>query len=105
MAGLNEIVRTEVQKYAGDGRGYQIRLFAVLDDLRQEYLVVSVDYPRYKTMAAVVVLARILGDKVIIEEDTTNKPLVEALVQQGIPREQIILAYQGEPVPDPIEMF
>lgn len=28
-----------------------------------------------------------------------NKPLVEALVQAGIPREKIVLAYAGEPVP------
>jgi hypothetical protein len=103
MGGLAEIVRTEVEKYAGSGRGYQLRLFAALDDLHQLYSVVSVDYPAYKMGAAIVVFARIAGDHVIIEEDTTNKPLLNALMQQGILREQIVLAYQGEPVPDPIE--
>jgi sulfur carrier protein ThiS len=37
---------------------------------------------------------------VIIEYDGTDKPLLDALLQRGIPREQIVLAYQGEPIPD-----
>jgi hypothetical protein len=37
---------------------------------------------------------------VIVEVDNTDKPLVDALVQQGIPREQIVLAYAGETLPD-----
>lgn len=51
-------------------------------------------------MALVVVLARVVGDKVVIEEDTTHKKLIDALLQRGIPRSQIILAYAGEPMPD-----
>jgi hypothetical protein len=31
----------------------------------------------------------------------TNKKLVDALVQAGIPRQQIILAYAGESIPEP----
>jgi len=30
----------------------------------------------------------------------TNKKLVDALQQQGILRDRIILAYAGEPIPD-----
>lgn len=51
-------------------------------------------------IALVVVLARVVGDKVVIEEDNTDKKLIDALRQRGIPREQIILAYAGEPIPD-----
>lgn len=46
------------------------------------------------------VLARIVGDKVVIEEDAADKKLIDALLQRGIPRSQIILAYSGEPIPD-----
>jgi hypothetical protein len=41
-------------------------------------------------------MARVVGNKVIIEEDTTDRPLVEALIRCGIPREHIILVYAGE---------
>jgi hypothetical protein len=37
---------------------------------------------------------------IVIEEDINNKPLVDALVQAGIPRDKIILAYAGETVPE-----
>jgi hypothetical protein len=45
------------------------------------------------------VMAHIEGDVVIIDEDLTDRPLVEALVRAGIPREKIVLAYTGEPLP------
>lgn len=48
----------------------------------------------------IVVLARVVDDLVIIEVDNTNKPLIDALEQRGVPRSQIVLAYAGEPVPD-----
>lgn len=99
MATLTEIVREEVNKYAAQGRGANILLFPLLDDLHQTYAVNAVDYPTRKNVAGVVVLARILGDKVVIEEDSTNKPLLDALLDRGVAREQVILAYAGEAVP------
>jgi hypothetical protein len=43
-------------------------------------------------------LAHIVGEKIIIEDDKTNKLLVDALLQAGVPRGQIVLAYAGETV-------
>jgi hypothetical protein len=104
VAALKEQVREAVAWYAGSGRGLNARLFVAFDEERQVYIVTSVVYPRYTDTAAVVVLVRIVGDRVVIEEDNTDRPLWQRLLQQGIPREKIILAYAGEPVPDPIEM-
>jgi hypothetical protein len=42
----------------------------------------------------------VLGDKVVIEEDLTDRPLYQALMRQGIARERLILAYVGEPLPE-----
>jgi hypothetical protein len=39
----------------------------------------------------------------VIDVDYNNKQLVDALVQNGIPRNQIILAYAGETVPESVE--
>jgi hypothetical protein len=100
MATLTDIVREEVAKYAGSGRGANILLFPILDDLRSIYAVNAVDYPTRQGVAGVVVLARIVGDQVVIEEDTTDKKLVDALLQRGIPRQKIVLAYAGESIPD-----
>ena len=39
---------------------------------------------------------------IVIERDVNDKPLVDALLQAGIPRKQIVLAYAGEPVNEPV---
>jgi hypothetical protein len=46
-------------------------------------------------------MARVLGDYIVIEEDTAlDKPLYEALIaNHDFPREKIILAYKGEKFP------
>jgi hypothetical protein len=96
---LVTITRREVDLYAGnvsDGK-----LFTLFDEKQKQYAVVHVgDYPReYPTL--VVVMAQVVGDKVIILEDNTDKPLYEALMVNGnVPREQIILAYAGETLPE-----
>jgi hypothetical protein len=99
MDQLESIVRAEVKKYAGTGTGINLLLFPLLDDTQKIYAVNAVDYPKREEPAGVIVLARIVGDKVIIEEDMADKKLVDALLQQGIARSQIILAYDDEPIP------
>ena len=100
MEELAKIVREEVRKYAAGGRGANILLFPILDDELKTYAVNAVDYPKRGDSAGVVVLARLVGDKVVIEEDATDKRLVDALMQRGVPRDHIVLAYAGEPIPD-----
>jgi hypothetical protein len=100
MDTLTAIVREEVAKYAGNGRGANIILFPILDDEHKTYTVNAVDYPTRENIAGVVVLARVVGEQVVIEEDTTDKKLIDALLQRGIPRSQIVLAYNNEPIPD-----
>jgi hypothetical protein len=38
-------------------------------------------------------------DRIIIDEDTTDRPLVDALISAGVPREKIVLLYAGEEAP------
>ena len=45
-------------------------------------------------------MARMYGEQIIIEDDNTDRPLYQSLLQRGIPRNQIVLAYAGEPIPD-----
>lgn len=96
---LIEIIRREVKRYAG----YSpiAKLYPILDDTSQTYAVIIIEDDPAARPAYVVVMARLVGDKVVIDEDSTfDKPLYEALmVNGGIPREQIILAYAGEQEP------
>ncbi len=74
--------------------------YAISDAARQRYTVLVVPDSSRKFDAGITVLARVVDDKVIIDEDTTDRPLWKELVRAGIPREQIILAYAGEQMPE-----
>lgn len=102
MDSLKQIVQEEVRWYAGKrGRGANVLLFPALDDEHLTYVVIGVSYPhRGNDVGNVIVFARIVGNQVIIEEDNTDKPLHKHLMERGIPRDKIILAYAGEPIPD-----
>jgi hypothetical protein len=98
---LTAIVQQEVQEYARV-RGWKSKVFYVGDEKQQIYSVVVVpddDHP-FLSNARVNVMARIVNGNVVIDEDLTDRPLYEALEEAGIPREQIILAYAGETLPD-----
>jgi hypothetical protein len=94
------IVQHEVDQYAGDAVGG--KLLSLADEHNQTYAVIAVPDNAKERPAWAVVLARVVGDYVVIDEDTTDKPLVDALmINGGIPRERIILAYAGETLPEP----
>lgn len=95
-----QIVQDLIEDYANGGGWAKARGYAISDAQRGIYSVLAIpDYPR-KFPAGIVILARVTDYEVIIEQDITDRPLWEALVRAGIPREQIILTYAGEPLPD-----
>jgi len=97
---LETITRTEVEKYLAIS--YTSTFYTILDDAQKLYAVVSVPHLPRPWPSRVVVMAQVVNDKVIIIEDVTDKPLVDALmVNGGVPREKIILAYAGETIPSP----
>ena len=91
MASLASIVKEVVFSYASGG--LNLRTFALSNEDQKVYSVNVIDWPERHRPASVVVLARVEGEQVIVEEDLTDRPLVEALVTAGIPREQIVLKY------------
>lgn len=98
---LTSLVQREVADY-NDVNAWKAHSFYLEDSEKQVYIVVDVpdaDHPLV-SKPDIVVMARVIGDKVIIDQDITDKPLYEALMANaGIPREQIILAYAGEAIP------
>lgn len=99
MDRLAEVVRQEVEKYGV--RSLNRRVYKLSDHERQSYVVISIGFDQKVHPAHPVVMARVEGDQVIIEADNTDNSLVEALMQAGVPREKIILAYMDEPLPQP----
>ena len=102
---LTQIVQREVADY-NNVIAWKSQSFYLQDLEHQVYLVIDLpnpDHPLVKN-PAIILMARVVKDKVVIDEDKTDKPLYEALMANaGIPRSQIILAYAGESLPSESE--
>ena len=100
MDTLNAIVQSVIEGYTGEGLNG--RAYLVHDAVQNIFTVMSVGYVRQQRVTDANLVVRLTADKVIIERDMNDKVLVDALVQAGIPRQLIILAYAGEPVPESV---
>jgi len=97
MDNLKDRVKQVIFGYASGG--LELKSFPMINEEEMVYAVLVVDYPVHRYDAGIVVMARIEDDKVLIEEDRTDRPLLDALLKAGVPREKIILTYAGEAVP------
>ena len=92
------ILRLEMEKYSGEGLNCISHFIENLSD--NVFVSVTLSLNDERTQPFMDLFVRVVADKIIIEVDQNDKPLVDALVYAGIPREKIILAYAGEKVPD-----
>jgi hypothetical protein len=98
MATQKAILKREIVAYGAPALN-SLTLTA-LDDEREVYIIADVMTEQNDPDPLIVVAARIVAGKIVIEADRTDKPLVEALTAAGVPREHIVLAYAGETRPD-----
>lgn len=98
MDSLAQIVKETVFWYVSSG--FDHKMYGVMDETKQLYAVLGVDFPIHKRQPDIIVMARIADDRVIVEEDRTDRPLVEELVRKGVPREKIFHVQDGKLLPD-----
>jgi hypothetical protein len=101
---LGKLVAEQMVWY-GNARGHKSRLYYFADHEQGLYGVFSIpdpDHPYVKKMRFIL-LVRVEGERVIIEEDITDRPFYEALLARGIGREHLILTYAGEDSPSLLE--
>ena len=65
----------------------------IFDETHDHYLWMSVDWVKQKRINNTHVHIRIKHEKIYIEEDWTEDGVATDLLQKGIPREEIILAF------------
>jgi XisI protein len=96
-----EIVQREVGKYNQNVEDYKAEGYFLEDNEKKAYAIMIVpdfDHPKNKK-PHLMMMARIVDNHILIHADTTDRPLYEALLRCGIPREQIVLVYAGETIP------
>jgi hypothetical protein len=101
MDRIVEILIQEMEKYAVPG--FNTVSYMTENRAQGLYTVVTTVIEKDTRYSFTDLYVRVVGDKIVIEHDANSDPLYEALLQAGISREQIIVAYAGEPVPDVVE--
>lgn len=66
------------------------------------FIVTGVGKTQSGRVVNTAIIVEIVGNTLVIDRDINSKPLVNELTALGIPREQIILAYLGEDVPETV---
>jgi len=93
---MKQILIEEMQKYAGEG--LNATSYFTANDAEALYSVIDMAEVRGQRIVGTVLVARLYEDKIVIELDHNNKPLVDALTARNIPQEQIVLAYQNRSI-------
>ena|SRR5258708_25048572 len=89
-----DIVRHEVAEVA-NVKGIDTDFYFVENPEQHFYAVIALPHEA-RTLGLVPLAVRIDGDKIIIDRDTQAEPLYDTLREQGIPDEQIVLAYERD---------
>lgn len=91
---FREIVRRVIEDYAsGKPSNGQIETEAVIDREHDRYLVMHVGWDGRRRVHGSVVHIDIIGGKVWLQYDGTNRPVADELIAAGIPQEDIVLAF------------
>ncbi len=96
MDAMTNTLRKVIDGYAGKALNGHSYLTISPDE--QVFTVVAVGKIEGERFVNVGLVVHLIADRIVIERDVNDKPLVDALIQAGIPRSQIVLAYAGEPV-------
>ncbi|MBX3080898.1 MAG: XisI protein [Anaerolineae bacterium] len=100
MDSLKEIVLEAMSGYAVKGlNGFSVLTMSADHSV---FTIISTATVKGKRTTTASLIVHLDNEHIFIDHDINNKPLVDALVQAGIPRQSIILAYAGEPVPESV---
>ncbi|MBD2610523.1 MAG: XisI protein [Nostoc sp. GBBB01] len=89
-----EILRQLIFEYASHKPANgQIETEAVIDSQRDHYEVLHIGWDGVRRVHGSVVHIDIINNKIWIQYDGTSQPVAEALLEAGIPREDIVLGF------------
>jgi maleate cis-trans isomerase len=92
MDRLKEILYKTLKEYAGPALNGH--LYLTCDETKTFFTVTSLAEVRGERSIGTGIIVRIDDNHIIIEKDTSNKPVIDALRQNGIPDEVILTPYR-----------
>ena len=100
MDRLNTLLKACLEGYTGRALNGYSYLTSSADD--RKHTVISVGQLPDKRIVDASLIVHVVDNRIIIERDVNDRPLVDALQQAGVERQHIVLAYAGEPVDEPV---
>ena len=100
MDNMSNTLMSEMDFYVR--KGINADTEAIYDWQKQSYAIIGVPHDA-GAMSSVILHATIQQNRVIIHVDYTDRPLWKALTAAGVTRDNIVLAYAGEPAPTPTD--
>ncbi|BAY13995.1 XisI protein [Calothrix sp. NIES-2098] len=92
-----EIVRQIINEYAKHKPYHgKIDPLPIIDTENDRYQVVQVGWDGVRRVHGCTVHLDIIGEKVWIQYDGCSQPLAQALIDAGVPKEDIVLAFHPE---------
>jgi hypothetical protein len=67
----------------------------VADENHDQYLLFNLGWAERRRVRIVRIFLRILNDKIWIEEDLTEDGIADSLLEAGVPKEDIVLAFHA----------
>lgn len=94
LARYREIVQKIILDYASvKPKDDEVKTEVLIDTERDHYKVMHVGFEGVHRVYGSVIHLDIINGKVWIQYDGTNRPVAEALLAAGIPREDIVLGF------------
>ncbi len=93
-ARYREIVRQIILDYAIDKpRNSEVQTEVLMDTERDHYKVMDVGFEGLSRVYGSIIHVDIINGKIWIQYDGTNRPVATALLDAGVPREDIVLGF------------
>ena len=87
-----ENVFADWQKWPG--REAKFEVVPVTDTVHDRYLLLTQGWDGYKRIHGLLAHVDIIGDKFYIQEDNTEEGIATDLLEAGVPKDKIVLAFQ-----------
>ncbi len=95
LAKYRNIIKSIVKKYGKFQSSIgNVETYAVCDEQNDNYLVVDVGWLAFGRQHAMPIHIRIKDEQVWVEWDGTDQEIVQQLIDNGIPEDDIVLGWQ-----------
>jgi hypothetical protein len=93
---VRAVVKRILGEYAAIKPAYgEIETETIFDDEKGHYEVIRLGWDDHRRVHGCLLHVDIRGDKIWIQRDGTEEGIANELVEAGIPREQIVLAFHN----------